>query len=110
VSLVAIGHHPEMTTEILVGIFQRGLGDKYTVFESHALMTDLMVKKSGWTGCGVKLQQHGDRSDFVTRQAYGNPMYAAFMGSLLSLLFLRPGWKRLEEEVVAFIENEPAFR
>jgi hypothetical protein len=109
-SVVAIGHHPELTTETLLQIFQRGLGSKYTVFESHALMTDLMVKKSGWTGCAVKLQQHGDRTDFVTRQAYGNPMYAMFLGSLLSLLFLRPGWKALEQEVVEFIQNEPAFR
>ena len=109
-SVVAIGHHPEMTTEKLIEVFQRGLGSKYTIYESHVLMTDLMVKKSGWTGCAVKLQQHGDRSDFVTRQAYGNPMYSMFMGSLMSMLFLRSGWQTLEQEVVGFIENEPAFK
>ena len=109
-AVVAIGHHPEMTTEQLVQIFQRGLGGKYQVYESHALMTDLMVKKSGWTGCTVKLQQHGTSSDFVTRQNYGNPLFAAFLGSLLSMLVLRKGWQALEAEVVQFIENEPAFR
>ena len=71
-------------------------------------MTDLMVKKSGWTGCTVKLQQDG--TSFVTRQNFGNPMFAMFMGSLLSMLVLRKGWQALEQEVVQFIENEPAFK
>ena len=109
-AVVPIGHHPELTTEQLVAIFQRGLGSKYSVYESHALMTDVMVKKSGWTGCNVKLQQHGDSSDFVTRQNYGNPMYAMFLGSLLSMLILRKGWQALEAELVQFIQNEPAFK
>jgi hypothetical protein len=109
-AVVPIGPHPDLTKAELVDIFQRGLGDRYQVYESKALMTDLMVKKSGWTGCGVQLQHKDGESHFVTRQNFGNPMYAMFMGSLLSMLVLRKGWQALEQEVVTFIQNEPAFK
>jgi hypothetical protein len=107
---VVIGHHPELTAARLLDIFEAGLGKKYQVYSSGAMLTDLMVKKSSWIGCGVTLFQDRHKTTLVTRPNFGNPVYAMLLGVLVATLVLRKQWRALEQEVITFIKEQPAFQ
>ena len=94
-------------------VFSSHFAGEYEVYKTKLMMRDFVVKKSGWTGVGVKLQQEANATTFVfTPLTPSVPlqMLAGFTLGLISYLFLRPGYKALEDEVRLFIENAADFR
>ena len=79
-------------------------------------MRDFIVKKTGWTGVGVRLRQDSTTTSFVfTGMSPGTmarvlPVLFIGIGALIILLILRSSWKAMEEEVSAFIESSPDFK
>lgn len=107
---VSIGYLPELTKEQAREIFAQGFAGKYEITDTPALRRDFVVKKSGWAGVGVRLQQEKDKTTFVYTAMMPNLLLQAIFGGLASYLFLRSSWKALEQEVAEFIAQAPEFR
>ena len=112
---IAIGHHPELTAEDVISIFERHFGDKYEIVPTpRQPTTDLVVKRSAWTGVAVHLKQERNKTKLIF---YGfAPSFWArvlvvssvfLIGGLVWYLFV---WKGITDEVRAFIETAEEFR
>lgn len=116
---VTVAHKPELTAEGAMEVFRSHFAGKYDVYKMSGLgrlgqgltrTRDFVVKKSGWTGVGVGLEQEPNATTFVFTPFMPSPIFTVLLGGLISYLFLRPSWKALEEEVGSFIENAAAFK
>jgi len=68
-----------------------------------------VVQKSPFTGVLVGLTQQEDKTSFTINGWW--PSRAGLILSLapISWLWLKPGWKEMEEDVASFIQNAPQF-
>ena len=107
---VTVAHKPELTVESAMEVFRSHFGGSYDVYKTAYLNRDFVVKKSGWTGVGVKLQQEENATTFVFTPLMPSFLLQMLAGGLISYLFLRPAWKALEDEVRTLIENAAAFQ
>lgn len=115
-SIVTVGHHPELTAEAAREIFQRHFADKYKVYKRFTW--DFIVEKSPWAGAGVKLKQETGKTKFeVTRCLPSAPRGCLLVFSELAivgwpffLLVVRPAQKAMVKEVISFIESAEEFK
>jgi hypothetical protein len=52
-AVVIVGHHPELTAEEAMKVFQRHFTGKYVVYHVKGLGRDFAVKKSAWVGLAL---------------------------------------------------------
>ena len=109
-AVIKTAHHPELTPERVIRVFDGHFAGKYEVYKTRFAGRDFVVKKSDWTGVGVKLKQDSEGTSFVFSGLMPNIILNMLVGGLIAVLFLRPRWKALEEEVRVFIENAAEFR
>ena len=119
-----VDHHPELTKERALEVFERHFGDEYEVYETDGLIDkwhrDFIVEKSDWTGVWVKLKQKQNHTIFVFTAFIPNgwleflfgfgSLLAAGIPYFLAHVVLWPSRKAMEEEVRSFIENAPEFK
>ncbi len=106
-----VKHRPEMTVDAAMEIFGKHFAGKYKVCRTKSMpMRDFVVKKSGWTGVGVKLKHDKDSSIFVFTGMIPSLFKRLLFGGLITYLFLRPRWKAMESEIASFIQNAPEFK
>jgi hypothetical protein len=119
VSIVTVGHHPELTAEAVREIFQRHFGNKYKVYKRFAW--DIVVEKSPWAGAGVKLKQETGKTKFEVIRCLPSALRGCLLvffglmtlGLLYFLFFwlsVRPAQKAVEKEVKSFIESAEEFK
>ena len=105
-----IAHHPEMTWERAMEVFQKEFGDRYKVYSIKrtrpVLLRDFVVQKNGFVGVSMRLMQTKDETKLV---------YSGFSPSLLARLLVGPliaifFWNALTNEIKAFIARAPEFR
>ena len=109
-AIVNIGNQPDLTKEQAREAFARHFEGKYDVIQSNAMRRDFIVKKSGWSGVGVRLKQDKTGTSFIFTGLIPNVLLQMLFGGVVAYLFLRSSWKELEAEIAQFIENEPSFR
>jgi len=112
---ITIGHHPELSGKDVVSIFEKHFADKYEIIPTpRQPTTDLIVKRSAWTGVAVHLKQEPNKTKLIfygcapSPWARGLMLLGFFMiGGLIWYLFV---WKGITDEVRAFIETAEEFR
>lgn len=130
---VVVGHHPELTAEDTMKIFQSHFAGKYEVYKTKMPGWAFVVKKSAWRAAGVKLIQKRNQTTFYLQGISGSTFVRMFwvllflmlmtavfssgavgaggfigfilMVWLLSFVSQRPS-HRLLKEIKAFIEQE----
>ena len=109
---VTVAHHPELTVENAAEVFKEHFGDKYQVDATSTLgrLERIVIKKSGWTAVYVTLTQASGKTSFVFGGFMPSMVSRVPFAGLIEVLFLRPSWKQMEEEVGTFIENAAAFK
>ena len=108
---VTIAHHPELTAESAEEAFKSHFAGKYEVYKPWMIIgADFVVKKSGWTGVAVKLRHGRENTSFRFGGTVPSMTSRMLFGGLIAILFLRPSWKAMEEEVRVFIENAADFK
>ena len=103
---IELEHQPDLRPDELLSALEEAF-PQYAVYESALLGIDLVVKKTGWTGVGVKLVQKKDRT-FVRLNGMSPSVFARFLlNGLLPMLILSLGpWKRAVQEVSQFLAGE----
>jgi len=105
--VVKIAHHPEMTWEQTMEVFQKEFGDRYKV---HSLkrtpMRDFVVQKNGLVGVSMRLVQTKDETKLVYSGFSPSVMARLLVGPLIAIFF----WNGLTNEIKAFVERAPEFR
>ena len=109
-AIVSIGNRPDLTPEQAQEVFAQHFAGKYEVVRSNAVRRNFIVKKSGWSGVGVRLKQDKTGTTFVFTGLMPNMVLQVLFGGLASYLFLRSSWKELEAEVLEFIQSAPEFQ
>lgn len=110
---VTVGHHPELTKEGAMEVFERHFADKYEVhmIKSRAIVRDFVIKKDYWAAVLVRLEQKPEQTVF---NFIGTP--PAALSRLLAMVFFIFSWpatkacKRMEKEIKEFIENAEEFK
>jgi len=108
-AIVTIPHSPQLTKEQALEAFQRRFAVSYEVYPTKVRNRDIILKKSNWSGVGVRVKQEADKTSFVFTAMMPSLLLQALFGGLFSYLLLRGEWKRLEAEVAEFIESAPEF-
>ena len=112
---ITIGHHPELTGKDVVSIFETHFADKYEIVPTpRQLTSDLIVKRSAWTGVAVHLKQERNKTKLIF-YGFAPSLWARvlvvpsffLLGVLIWYLFV---WKGITDEVRAFIETAEEFR
>lgn len=113
---VIIGHHPELTPQDAMKVFERHFAGKYEVYmnKSRFLLPGkhFVVKKSAWTAAAFSLKQTKDETVFtfivtapsVVRRLIG----VAFLG--IWALASHRAYKKMEHEMKSFIDSAEEFR
>ena len=113
---VTVSHNPDLTADQAMEVFRSHFAGRYEVSKTSLLARDFVVKKTGWTGVGVKLQQDSSTTSFVfTAMSPGTmarvlPVLFLGIGALILLFTLRSSWKEMEAEITAFIESSADFK
>ena len=113
---VTVNHNPDLTADQAMELFRSHFAGRYEVSKTSLLARDFVLKKTGWTGVGVRLRQDSNTTSFVfTAMSPGTiarvlPVLFLGIGALILLLTLRPAWKAMEEEVRTFIESSADFK
>ena len=108
---VTVNHDPNLTADQVMELFRSHFAGRYEVYKTKLAMRDFVVKKSGWTGVGVRLRQDSSATSFVftaispAKMARILPVLLIGIGALIILLTLRPSWKAMEQEIRSFIES-----
>jgi len=107
---VTVAHHPELTPERAMEVFQRHLAGKYDVYKMRAFGTrDFFVKESASMGVSVKLKQEANATTFVFTWGVPSPILRLLWVDVFTQLFRTGRREAMEEEVRSFIENASEF-
>ena len=104
---VTVTHRPELTAEQAMEAFGEHFAGKYKVHKARLIGWDFVVKKSEWTGVGVKLKQEENSTTFDFSPFMPSWIVRALVGQFQ---WIRPGWDEMEEEVASFIESASEFK
>ena len=117
-AVITISHHPELTAEDVVAIFQKRFEDKYQIMPTpRHPRWDLVVKRSAWTGIFVRLEQGRDKTKLVfcgnSPSAWARLilLVSIFPSILLSFLFWHLFvWKGITDCAIRQYSQESAAR
>jgi hypothetical protein len=102
-----IAHHPDMTWEQAMEVFQKEFGDRYKVYSlKRTPMRDFAVQKNGFVGVSMRLVQTKGETKFIYSGWTPSVMARMFIGPLFGYLL----WRGLTNEVKAFIARAPEFQ
>ena len=89
-------------------IFHILLEDRYSVNKvTDNAGFEFVVQKSPFTGVLVGLTQREDKTCFAINGSWPSRTGLILGLGPISWLWLRPGWKEMEEDVASFIQNAP---
>ncbi len=112
-STMTVLARPGLTKKRVVSLFRERFTGTHEVYETNLLTRDFIVKKSGWTGVGIKLKRTDQGTEFVFTglvPSYSLSVIANMLGGgLITMPFLRGSRKDLEDEIKIYIEIEPEF-
>ncbi len=107
---ITVAHNPGLTPEAAMKMFHILLEDRFSVNKlGDGPDFQFVVQKSPFTGVLVGLRQQEDKTSFAIKGSW--PSRTGLILSLgpISWLWLRPGWKEMEEDVASLIQNAPLF-
>jgi hypothetical protein len=104
--VVKIAHHPEMTWEQAMEVFQKEFGGRYKVYSlKRTPMRDFTVEKNGFVGVSMRLMQTKNETKFVYSGWAPSVMARMLFGPALGFLL----WRGLTNEVKDLIARAPEF-
>jgi hypothetical protein len=111
-AVVTIGHHPELTAEAAMSVFQKGFTGKYEVYKWNRPggARDFVVKKSSLIGVAVKVKQDKEKTGFTFVDFIPSALMTFLVAGVWYALFARSSYQAMMNEVKTFIENAPEFK
>jgi hypothetical protein len=110
-TLVTVGHHPELTVEEVMKVFINHFAGKYVVYMYRlGWAKSIVVKKSIWIGVNIRLRQRKDETSFVFVFFAPSRVIRSVLGSSWAYVFHRSECQAMENEVGAFIKSAVEFK
>jgi hypothetical protein len=111
VKTISVAHNPGLTPDAAMKMFHILLEDRYSINKvSDNAGSHFAVQKSPFTGVLVRLRQQEDKTSFAINGSWPSRTGLVLSLGPISWLWLRPGWKEMEEDVASFVENAPIFK
>jgi len=111
VKTITVAHNPGLTPEAAMKMFHILLEDRFSVNKlGDGPDFQFVVQKSPFTGVLVGLRQQEDKTSLAIKGSW--PSRTGLILSLgpISWLWLRPGWKEMEEDVASFIQKALQYK
>lgn len=114
-----VSHHPELTPQTAMEIFQKHFSGKYKVRKiKRTIARDFIICKSPLIGIRVKLNQREGSTSFLFDGDAPNALLAVLfwlcLGIVIAIIIylaaLKPRLKEMENEVKQYIEQAPEFQ
>jgi hypothetical protein len=103
---------PHITPETLMQELTQSWGPRgYEVYKSALIGIDLVLKKSGWTGLGIKIL-HSPQSTIIRFNPFAPSVLVRLfaMGLIPILVAYYSSWKPLIAEFCAYVPQSPFYR
>jgi hypothetical protein len=111
VKTISVAHNPGLTPEAAMKMFHILLEDRFSVNKVRDNAGfHFVVQKSLFTGILVGLRQQEDKTAFAINGSWPSRTGLIMGLGPISWLWLKPGWKEMEEDVASFIQNAPLFK
>jgi hypothetical protein len=111
VKTICVAHNPGLTPEAAMKMFHILLEDRFSVNKVRdSARFQFAVQKSPFTGVLVGLRQQEGQTSFAINGSWPSQTGLVLSLGPISWLWLRPGWKEMEEDVASFVENAPVFK
>jgi hypothetical protein len=109
ISLGLAAHH--ITPDSLVQeLGQAWASQGCTVYKSALIGIDCVLKKSGWTGIGIKIKQNNGMTELVYNAFAPSAMVRVLAMGLIPILIVNStSWKPMLRSFEAYVQNAPYF-
>lgn len=112
-AVVTIGHHPELTAEAAISVFQKGFAGEYEVYKWNRLGRGQSLRgreEQPHRGCSqAEAGQGEDRLHLCLHHTLGADDIPGCR-TVVRALFARSSYQAMVNEVKTFIENAPEFK
>lgn len=109
-AFINIKNDPSLTKEKVIELFQKQFGEKYKVYPAKVMGYDFWIRKNAACGVVVKLTTKNGVPVLRYDGQYPSVWVRLLQLGIIPYLFLRPGLRRLEDEVRDFITTSPDLR
>jgi hypothetical protein len=109
-AVVTVGHHPELTAEQAMKLFQEHFAGKYEVSKFATGIRDFAIKQSNLVGVSVKLKQEKSKTSFLFTDFIPSFVMRILLAGIWFALLNRSAYEGMMSDVKAFIESAPEFK
>ena len=103
--------HPNLSPQELTALLQSRFGQQYEVYESKLVGIHVAVKKTGWTGVGLKIVNRPNGSMIKLNGFFPSAWVRVLgMGLIPILICYHTTWKGLIQEVQTFLQTCPQLQ
>lgn len=109
---IAIGFPAQhITTQTLVDELSRAWAPQgFTVYRSALIGLDVVLKKSGWTGIGIKIKQNNGMTELAYNAFAPSAMVRVMAMGLIPILIVNStSWKPLLRSFEQYVQSSPYF-
>jgi hypothetical protein len=108
VAKLTLKHNPQLDIEGLLQILQNKFGGEYEVYKTGLIGSDVVIKKSAWTGIALKLIQKADRT-MIRFNAFAPSVFVRILqlGLLPILILYLISWGPMQKEIKGYLESAP---
>ncbi len=105
---ITLAHNPQLDVQRLMSVIQAHFGEQYEVYETKLVGSDVVIKKSAWTGVALKLIQKADRT-IIRFNAFAPSVFVRLLqlGLIPILILYVISWGPMQKEVQGFLESSP---
>lgn len=109
ISMGFSAHH--ITTDSLVAELGRAWAPQgFTVYKSALIGLDVVLKKSGWTGVGIKIKQTNGMTELAYNAFAPSAMVRVMAMGLIPILIVNStSWKPLLRSFEQYVQSSPYF-
>ena len=102
---------PHITTQTLVDELGRAWGPQgFQVYRSALIGLDVVLKKSGWTGVGIKIKQNNGNTELAYNAFAPSAMVRVLAMGLIPILIVNStSWKPLLRSFELYVQSSPYF-
>ncbi|MCB1179608.1 MAG: hypothetical protein KDK36_18665 [Leptospiraceae bacterium] len=107
---IELSQQKNITIEAWVKELQTIMGDSAEVYKTSLMGIDIVIKKSAFTGLGIRINQSGNKTEILFNQLAPSVIARLlFMGIIPIIILAFSSWPDFEKEFISKMESSGLF-